>query len=158
MPPRSLLSRQSRRIELNQVPKGIIILILFVLSGCETGEWTSTSTLRCSTPASSGSASAILGNIGDQPIYQGRLYVVEGSLQFRPCDQREIYLVVADLPIEDALHEDTATHDTAADAPIYVRFNGHELNCKGELPDRYAGLVKVTRVQVSDAAIPSSCR
>ena len=97
-----------------------------------------------------------LNSLGDQPIHQGRLYIVEGRLEVRPCDKAGIFLLVSGFPIEDALYEYASTR-AAADAPVYVRFNGQELMCEGNVPDRYTGVVEVNRVQSREPTVPPSC-
>lgn len=151
------LRRQEQRLEtLRHYPA---MLMLIVFGGCgSTDRPTPASALLCSDPVDRVADPMILNSLGDEPIYQGRLYVVGEQVEFRPCGKSDIYLLVADLPIQDALYEYTSTQPTATGASVYVRFNGRQLECEGELPDRYTGVVEVNRIQARDSTVPPSCR
>ncbi len=133
----------------------IVSLIYFVLAGCapSAGLELSGADITCSDPDNSHE----YYRMGDRLIVEGRLFAFEDRLEFRPCDKDEMYLLIATFEIEDILRQQALMLRAVDSAPIYVRFNGYELECGHTLPDAYAGVVRATDLQVSYAAVPPNC-
>ncbi len=139
----------------NVVCRFIVSLIYFVLAGCASngGLELSGADFTCSNPDNSHEYS----RIGDRLIVEGRLFAFEERLEFRPCDKAEMYLLITTPEIEDVLRQQALMLPAVDFSPIYVRFDGYELECSHTLPDSYAGVVKATDLQVSYAAVPQNC-
>ena len=139
----------------NVVCRFIVSLIYFVLAGCASngGLELSGADFTCSDPDNSHE----YYRTGDRLIVEGRLFAFEERLEFRPCDKAEMYLLITTFEIEDVLRQQALMLHAVDSAPIYVRFNGYELECGHTLPDAYAGVVRATDLQVSYAAVPPNC-
>ena len=133
----------------------IVSLIYFVLAGCASngGLELSGADFTCSNPDNSHE----YYRIGDRFIVEGRLFALEERLEFRPCDKAEMYLLITTPEIEDVLRQQALMLPAVDFSPIYVRFDGYELECSHTLPDAYAGVVKATDLQVSYAVVPPNC-
>ena len=61
------------------------------------------------------------------------------------------------MQLEEELHEYIDTLYGVDKASVYVRFNGHEMEVEGILPDPYAGLVEATQHLATSVTIPANC-
>ena len=96
--------------------------------------------------------------IGDAPIYEGRLSWADQGFEFRGCNKDEIYFVDASFSIQDTLDRFLQSHSTVNANSIYIRFHGNVIEGVDGLPDRYADVVRITDLLSYNATSPARCK
>ena len=96
--------------------------------------------------------------IGDAPIYEGRLSWADQGFEFRGCNKDEIYFVDASFSIQDTLDRFLQSHSTVNANSIYIRFHGNVVEGVDGLPDRYADVVRITDLLSYNATSPARCK
>ena len=96
--------------------------------------------------------------IGDAPIYEGRLSWADQRLEFRACNKEEIYFVDASFSIQDTLDRFLQSQSTVNANLIYIRLHGIVIQGVDGLPDRYADVLRITDLLSYNATSLAPCK
>ncbi len=92
---------------------------------------------------------------GDTPIIHGFVVASSGEVGFRPCNSSNTFFIQAPIAVWDALEAGSSAD--AAGGSTYVRFHGVELECTSEIPEPYAGGIRIADLLSTDSPPPANC-